>query len=117
MLADTLREPVVFAIPFFLLVMVLEAMSLRHVDDGSGHKGYEYRDSRASILMSVGSLVVSGAARIVALLAYTVLWTLSPLRLDPHEWWVWVYALLAVDLLFYLEHRAAHRVRILWAGH
>jgi sterol desaturase/sphingolipid hydroxylase (fatty acid hydroxylase superfamily) len=67
--------------------------------------------------MGLGSLVVNGGARIAALLFYAWLYELSPLRLDTHQWWAWVYAILAVDLLFYTEHRAAHRVRILWAAH
>jgi sterol desaturase/sphingolipid hydroxylase (fatty acid hydroxylase superfamily) len=67
--------------------------------------------------MGVGSLLVNGGARVAALIGYAALYELSPLRLDPHQWWVWVYGMLAVDLLFYAEHRAAHRVRILWAAH
>jgi sterol desaturase/sphingolipid hydroxylase (fatty acid hydroxylase superfamily) len=38
-------------------------------------------------------------------------------HLDPSRWGTWVFAIVAVDLLFYAEHRAAHRVRILWAAH
>jgi sterol desaturase/sphingolipid hydroxylase (fatty acid hydroxylase superfamily) len=117
----SLRDPVTFAIPVFIVFIVLEALSLRLVDDETpgdrGYAGYERRDSRASILMGLGSLVVNGGARVAALLGYAALYELSPLRLDPHQWWSWVYALLAVDLLFYTEHRAAHRVRILWAAH
>jgi sterol desaturase/sphingolipid hydroxylase (fatty acid hydroxylase superfamily) len=117
----SLRDPVTFAIPFFVLFIVLEALSMRFLDDDPPEErryvGYERRDSRTSILMGLGSLVVNGGARLVALLGYAALYELSPLRLDPHQWWSWLYALLAVDLLFYTEHRAAHRVRILWAAH
>ncbi|MGN6609230.1 MAG: sterol desaturase family protein [Jatrophihabitans sp.] len=117
MLSDSLREPLTYAIPFFVLFMALEAFSLRFLEDDSPYRGYELRDSRASILMGLGSLVVNGGARVGALLAYVWLYSVSPWHLDPHRWWVWVYAVLVVDLLFYLEHRAAHRVRILWAAH
>jgi sterol desaturase/sphingolipid hydroxylase (fatty acid hydroxylase superfamily) len=115
----SLRDPVTFAIPVFIAFIVLEALSLRFLADEEPDRyvGYERRDSRASILMGLGSLVVNGGARVVALIGYAALYELSPLRLNPHLWWSWVYALLAVDLLFYTEHRAAHRVRILWAAH
>jgi sterol desaturase/sphingolipid hydroxylase (fatty acid hydroxylase superfamily) len=116
-LPEQLREPVVYAIPVFVLFVTLEALSLRYLDDDSPYRGYEYRDARASILMGAGSLVVNGVARIGALLLYAWLYTLAPFHLDTHIWVAWVYAILAVDLLYYLQHRAAHRVRILWAAH
>jgi sterol desaturase/sphingolipid hydroxylase (fatty acid hydroxylase superfamily) len=117
--AETLKDPVIIAIPFFALFILLELLSLRFLDDDrkAGYVGYEGKDSRASMLMGAGSLVVNGGARVVALIGYAALYELAPMRLDPHRWWVWVYAMLAVDLLFYAEHRAAHRVRILWAAH
>jgi sterol desaturase/sphingolipid hydroxylase (fatty acid hydroxylase superfamily) len=116
-LPEQLREPVVYAIPVFILFVTLEALSLRFLDDDSPVKGYEYRDARASILMGAGSLVVNGVARIGALVGYAWLYTLAPFHLNTRSWVVWVYAILAVDLLYYLQHRAAHRVRILWAAH
>jgi sterol desaturase/sphingolipid hydroxylase (fatty acid hydroxylase superfamily) len=116
---ETLKDPVIVAIPFFALFMLLELLSLRYLedDDKDDYVGYVRKDSQASMLMGLGSLIVNGGARVVALIGYAVLYELSPLRLDPHQWWTWVYAVLAVDLLFYSEHRAAHRVRILWAAH
>jgi len=115
----SLEDPVIIAIPFFVLFMTLEILSLRYLDDDEKDKyvGYERRDSRASILMGLGSLFVNGGARVFALIGYAALYEVSPLRLDTHKWYVWVYAILVVDLLFYSEHRAAHRVRILWAAH
>lgn len=114
----TLRDPVIVAIPFFLAFMLLELSAQRLLsDDERGAGAYERRDTRTNVLMGLGSLVVNGAARVVALLGYGALYALTPLRLDPHRWSTWVIALLLVDLLFYTEHRAAHRVRILWAAH
>lgn len=116
--AETLRDPVVLAIPVFAGFMALELFSLRFLDaDERGAGAYELRDSRASMLMGLGSLIVNGGARIGALIGYAALYVLTPLRLDPHLWWTWVVGFVAVDLLFYLEHRSAHRVRILWAAH
>ncbi len=116
---EALRDPVVFAIPAFIAFMVLELVSMRVLADGEpdAPRGYEYRDSRTSILMGLGSLVVNGLARIFALIGYAALYALTPLRLDPHRWYTWVFALLVVDLIWYLYHRASHRVRLMWAGH
>jgi sterol desaturase/sphingolipid hydroxylase (fatty acid hydroxylase superfamily) len=119
MFGDSLRDPVTYAIPFFIAFIVLEAASLRFLSDEQPerYRGYDRRDSRTSILMGLGSLFFTGGARLAALLGYSALYVVSPLRLDTHLWWTWVYAILVVDLLFYTEHRAAHRVRILWAAH
>ncbi|HEX3335991.1 MAG TPA: sterol desaturase family protein [Jatrophihabitans sp.] len=116
--ADSLRDPVTYAIPVFVAFIVIEALSMRFLDDETAGAGkYEARDTRTNILMGLGSLVVNAGARVVALIGYAALYVLSPLQLDTHRWYTWVYALLVVDLLFYVEHRAAHRVRILWAAH
>jgi len=116
---DALHDPVVYAIPAFLVFVVLELISLRVLEGSEAERyvGYEARDTRTSLLMGTGSLVVNGSARIVALLGYSALFALTPLRLDTHSWWGWTLALLLVDLVWYLYHRASHRVRIMWAGH
>jgi sterol desaturase/sphingolipid hydroxylase (fatty acid hydroxylase superfamily) len=112
-----LRDPVTYAIPVFVLFMALEMLSMRYLEDDEPNRGYERNDTRTNVFMGLGSLVVNAGARVAALLGYSALYVLSPLRLDTHQWWAWVYAILAVDLLFYTEHRAAHRVRLLWAAH
>jgi sterol desaturase/sphingolipid hydroxylase (fatty acid hydroxylase superfamily) len=116
--ADSLHDPVTYAVPVFVLFIVLEALSMRFLeDDAADFTGYEARDTRTNILMGLGSLVVNGVARVAALLGYAALYVIAPFHFDTHQWYTWVFALLAVDLLFYTEHRAAHRVRILWAAH
>ncbi len=118
-LPDSLHDPVVFAIPAFIAFMVLEIASFRLLgeDESARYAGYDKRDSRASILMGLGSVVINGVARIGALLGYAALYALTPLRPDTHRWYTWLLVLLAVDLIWYLYHRSSHRVRLLWAGH
>jgi sterol desaturase/sphingolipid hydroxylase (fatty acid hydroxylase superfamily) len=115
----SLRDPVLFAVPAFITFMVLEVLSLRRLGEDQAEKyaGYEARDTRTNILMGLGSLFVNGTARIGALIGYAALYELTPLRLDPHRWYTWVFALLVVDLIWYAYHRASHRVRVMWAAH
>ncbi|HEY2203023.1 MAG TPA: sterol desaturase family protein [Pseudonocardia sp.] len=115
-LVDSLRDPVLFAVPVFVLFIVLEAVSFQVFADDE-LVGFDRRDTRTSIWTGVVSLVVTGVARGLALIGYAALYALTPLRLDPWHWSTWVGVLLAVDLLWYLYHRASHRVRLLWAGH
>ncbi|MEJ2865267.1 sterol desaturase family protein [Actinomycetospora flava] len=116
MLAETLRDPVVVAAPFFVVFIVLEAVSF-HVFSDDDLRGYERRDAATSITMGLGSLVFTAIARGLALIGYAALYELTPLRVDPSHWTTWVGVLLAVDLLWYAYHRSSHRIRLLWAAH
>jgi sterol desaturase/sphingolipid hydroxylase (fatty acid hydroxylase superfamily) len=125
-LPASLHDPIVFAIPAFVVFMLLEMASLRFLDDDGNvggnagdarYLGFETRDTRTNILMGLGSLVVTGGARFGALIGYAGLYALTPLRLDTHRWYTWVLTLLLVDVLWYSYHRASHRVRLMWAGH
>jgi sterol desaturase/sphingolipid hydroxylase (fatty acid hydroxylase superfamily) len=118
--AENLRDPVIYAIPVFALFMLLEGLSLKFLEDDDERatlRRYEPRDTRTNMLMGFGSLIVNGTARVVALVAYAALYVIAPVHWNTSHWYSWVAAIVVVDLLFYTEHRAAHRVRILWAAH
>jgi sterol desaturase/sphingolipid hydroxylase (fatty acid hydroxylase superfamily) len=116
-LPASLHDPVVFAIPAFAVFMGLELLSLHFLQDDDGPMGYEGRDTRTNLIMGVGSLFINGSARVGALLGYSALYELTPLRLDTHRWTTWVLALLVVDVIWYSYHRSSHRVRLMWAAH
>ena len=66
-------------------------------------------------LVSVGT---SGVLNGIALLAYAALYVyVAPWHLPATEWYTWVIAIVGVDLLYYVYHRMAHRVRLFWATH
>ncbi|WAL68892.1 sterol desaturase family protein [Amycolatopsis cynarae] len=113
---DQINEPVTYAIPFFLVALVVEVISLRD-HDAKGRKGYEKTDARNSLVMGVVSLFFSGAGRVLALFGYSVLYVLSPFKLDPHSPLVWIGVVFGVDFLWYVYHRVSHRVRLVWAAH
>ena len=60
MLAETLRDPVVLAAPFFVLFIVLEAVSF-HVFSDDDLRGYDRRDALTSVTMGLGSLVFTAS--------------------------------------------------------
>ncbi|MCV7195038.1 sterol desaturase family protein [Mycobacterium angelicum] len=128
LLPPPLRDPVLFAIPFFLLLLALEGFAARKLESietnaDTGRRrpasgAYLSRDSMASISMGLVSIATTAGWKTLALLGYAALYAyLAPWHLSPGQWYTWVVAILGVDLLYYVYHRAAHRVRLIWATH
>ena len=124
-LPPPMRDPVLFAVPFFLLLLAIEwtaARKLERDDPQCGGEpvrgGYLGPDARASILMGLVSVATMGAWKFLGLLGYAWLYAyVAPWHLSPRHWYTWVIALVGVDVLFYAYHRIAHRVRLVWATH
>jgi len=112
-------EVLYYAIPFFLLLLIAEAASFKLLrdDDDDDLLGYELRDTRTSLTMGIGNVVVNVGWKAVVVVAYAALYELTPLRLDPDDWWVWVLLFFADDLSYYWFHRVSHECRVFWASH
>jgi sterol desaturase/sphingolipid hydroxylase (fatty acid hydroxylase superfamily) len=115
------------AIPFFVVFMAVELLTLRlaaHHDhhgeadpDERDFVGYEPKDTATSLSMGLGNVAITAGWKLVVIAVYAGLYSLTPLRLDPADWWTWVLLFFADDLAFYLYHRGHHRVRMFWATH
>ncbi|WP_199256029.1 sterol desaturase family protein [Mycolicibacterium mengxianglii] len=121
-LPPQMRDPVLFAIPFFLLLLTIEwtaARKLEHLEDNRPAAGaYVTRDAWASLSMGLVSVATTAGWKFLALLGYAAIYAyLAPWHLPPTAWYTWVIAIVGVDLLFYTYHRIAHRVRLIWATH
>ena len=100
--------------------MILEVVSFRFLpdDDRDGATlGYEFRDTRTSLIMGAGSVLINAGWKLVALLAYTGLYLIAPVHLSAGDPLTWVTLFLADDLCFYWYHRTHHTVRVFWASH
>lgn len=79
-------------------------------------RGYEGRDTVASLAMGIGSLIVKlpflGA--VYALNSYLYDYRFFDL---PDAAWVWLALFVSEDFFFYCFHRVRHEVRVLWAEH
>jgi len=104
------------AIPLFLLLIVIEALSYRFLPDDE-ERGFEARDTATSLSMGAGSQVVGFPWKIVTVVVYAAAYTVTPLRLSTSSPWTWLLLFFADDLAYYLFHRAHHRIRVLWASH
>ena len=68
--------------------------------------------------MGLVSVATTGVWKFLALLGYAAIYAyVAPWHLSATRWYTWVIAIVGVDLLFYLYHRIAHRVRLIWATH
>ncbi|MGC4934443.1 sterol desaturase family protein [Gordonia sp. DT30] len=129
LLPDPMHEPTLIAIPFFLALLIAEWLAAwkleDHDEDGpdSGRSrpprgAYEKRDARASITMGLVSIATSTAWKVLGLLVYTAIFVyLAPWQLPITAWYTWVIGFVAVDVLYYWNHRISHRVRLVWATH
>ena len=67
--------------------------------------------------MGIGNVVINVGWKAVVVAAYAALYELTPLRLDPGDWWVWVLLFFADDFSYYWFHRVSHESRVFWASH
>ena len=97
--------------PLFLVVAALEALHFR------GKPIYELRDSAASMALGASYLVFElmlYALFVWAIFDRTYQFRLVTIAINPLSF---LALYLAVDFLFYVYHRTAHRVRWFWASH
>ena len=111
-----MSEVLYYAIPFFVLLLVVEGLTYRNLQH-DGHVGYELRDTRTSLAMGIGNVAVNVVWKLAVVAVYAALYELTPLRLDPGDWWVWVLLFFADDLAYYAFHRVSHECRVFWASH
>jgi sterol desaturase/sphingolipid hydroxylase (fatty acid hydroxylase superfamily) len=112
-----MAEVLYYAIPFFVLLLIAEWASFRHLSDEHDLVGYEPADTRTSLAMGVGNVVINIGWKVVVVAAYALIYELTPLRLSAGDWWVWVLLFFADDLSYYWFHRVSHESRLFWASH
>lgn len=106
---------VLYSIPAFLVLLVLEALWAAKRPDVTG---YERRDTAASLAMGILNVIVSGGAKLASIPLYA--WVYEH-RIagagQPSMWWSWILLLFAEDCCYYWFHRMHHEIRFLWAVH
>jgi len=109
---------VLYSIPAFLVLIVLEVLwSRRHPDDAH-IRGYMRRDTVASLSMGIINVAVSAGAKFLSIPFFALIYQYRVLDLgQPTLWWSWLVLLFAEDFCYYWFHRSHHEVRLLWAVH
>ncbi|MDB4965462.1 MAG: uncharacterized protein JWN44_1151 [Myxococcales bacterium] len=105
---------IVLAIPVFLAFMGLELLIARR----RGRNLYRFADSIANLGNGIGEQVIAAFALPLTFGVYAAIWAHARMAtISERSVLAWVVLFFAVDLCYYLFHRAAHRINFLWAGH
>lgn len=105
---------IAIAIPFFFLLIGLEALVAR----GMRREVYRFNDAITDLSCGISSRVTGVFVGIVAVLPYTWLYEHARFAtLDKGSVATHLIAFLGVDLAYYLWHRFTHEVNIGWATH
>lgn len=111
-------DPTLFAIPAFLLALVLEPRILRGLRGrGRDVVGYDdNKDTWASLGMGVGSILFVTAINATVLVLSKWAWNYRVTDLGDGVAG-WAAALVGWDFMYYWHHRLEHEVRLFWANH
>jgi sterol desaturase/sphingolipid hydroxylase (fatty acid hydroxylase superfamily) len=105
---------VLYAVPFFFLLIALELVA----DRWRGMRTYRLADAINSLSAGVLSTTVGLLTKVVGLLTYTFAWQhWGLLELSAQNLWVWVFAFVFYDFCYYWNHRLGHERNVLWAAH
>lgn len=111
-----MSQLILYAIPGFVALLLVEVWLSSTTKVGQASRGYEVRDTFASLAMGVGSLVAKIPV-VAAIYAFnSLLYEYRFIEL-PEVWWIWPLLLLGDDFCYYWFHRLHHEIRFLWAGH
>jgi sterol desaturase/sphingolipid hydroxylase (fatty acid hydroxylase superfamily) len=107
---------VLYSIPAFIVLMVLEAMWSRR--QTSDIRGYENKDTAASLSMGVINVVVAGGAKLLSIPFFALLYEHRFVDVIAATGaWSWAILFVTEDFCYYWFHRSHHEVRALWAVH
>jgi len=112
-----MHDLILYAIPAFVLLLVVETISFRLDPDRDDLLGYDTRDTATSLSMGLANVVIAAFWGLVVIAVYAGLYHLSPLRMPANRWWTYALLFLCDDLAFYWYHRVSHEVRVFWASH
>ncbi len=110
----TESQVIVFAIPVFFALIGIELL----VGILRNKNTYRLYDAMSSISAGMLSQLVNICVKALGFAVYALVFpylAISPLA--ANALWIWVAAVVLYDLAYYWNHRAGHRITLLWAAH
>jgi sterol desaturase/sphingolipid hydroxylase (fatty acid hydroxylase superfamily) len=113
-----LSNLLIYSIPAFIALLLLELAWTRRHRPARRMLGYETRDTFASLSMGIGNVIISAFTTLGAV----ALWGLAYQHrvvdvTTAHPVVAGALLFVGEDLCYYLFHRSHHHVRLLWAAH
>ncbi len=105
---------VLYSIPLFVILVVLEAL---YTARRPHLKGYATHDTAASLSMGIINVGISAGAKFLSIPVFAIAYEHRVLDVMSLGAVAWVILLFAEDLCYYWFHRLHHEVRVLWAAH
>jgi alkylglycerol monooxygenase len=108
-------DPILVAMPVFLLLCAVEAWLLRRQASKSA---YRLADFLSGLGCGIFDQVVNLGVFVLFVVGYHALEREHGMfELSRHSAWAWAAAVFAHDLAYYWFHRLSHRINLLWASH
>jgi alkylglycerol monooxygenase len=108
-------DPMLVAMPVFLLLCAVEAALLRRQTSKSA---YRLADFLSGLGCGIFDQVINLGVVVLFVVGYDALEREhGRLELSASSAWAWVAAVFAHDLAYYWFHRLSHRINLLWASH
>jgi alkylglycerol monooxygenase len=104
---------ILFAIPFFLLLIGLELLYARFKDK----RFYRLNDTVSNLMIGIGNQAFNLVWKAGLLAVYVWLYQHAALFEQGKTWWSFLLCLVAFDFLFYWAHRLGHEVNLFWGAH
>lgn len=101
-----------YAIPFFILTVIIEVILTVKVK----MEQYEYKDALTSITMGLGNVFIGLFTKGMILGIFLFLYKFRIFTI-PFTWWAWLILVFTEDFVYYWNHRIAHESRLFWASH
>ena len=101
-----------YAIPFFVLTVILEVILTVKVKLND----YEFKDAGTSIIMGLGNVAIGLVTKVMVLAIFMFIYKFKIFTI-PFAWWSWILILFAEDFCYYWFHRISHESRFFWASH
>jgi sterol desaturase/sphingolipid hydroxylase (fatty acid hydroxylase superfamily) len=104
---------IAYSVPAFILLMFAEMLVRR-----PNTRGYERRDTLASLAMGIGNVVVAAATKGTTFALNTALYRHRVIDVEAALGpWLWAALIPCEDFCYYWFHRVHHEVRLFWAAH
>jgi sterol desaturase/sphingolipid hydroxylase (fatty acid hydroxylase superfamily) len=110
---ETYAKALLFAIPFFILLLAVEIL-YGHFVKNQQHK---VLDTVSSISSGLTNIVKDSLGLGVIIVSYPFLLENLALTSVKATWLVWLIAFLAIDFAGYWNHRLSHKINFFWNQH